>query len=158
MYDDLQVWFTIIKKYISETAFIESGRVYVKELGIVEVPLFDSELTMKLINLNPHLLENVHFDWRVNGDEHFTIERSFSIALYEQLMQEQAFYKSENAAAVQQSGQEAIRSIIGALQAMGFGVITEAFDLPPTEPEQTKPIPDTAQRELFRHALLDSAY
>lgn len=149
MYDDLHIWFTLIQRFVSFTAFIEDGRVYTKEAGIVEMPMYDAATVLSLMNRNAHLLDTMYRDWRALDTE-FRVERSFCVALFEQCMKEDAIKEQMSQEQIEAAMQPAIQSIIDVLSGMGFQVLTSADDLF-AFPTAAKP-----QEELFQSALFTS--
>lgn len=127
MYDNLQLWFRLIHRFVSQTAFIEDDRVYIKEGGIVQIPVFDPETVMMFMNDHPHLLEDLYAEWRTTGDDpSWSVQREFSIILFEDMLEQDAM--AEKLKAVPQMSAEmenAMAQILGALANMGIGVINE---------------------------------
>lgn len=156
MYDDLQVWFTLIQKFVSETAFIEDGRVYVKVHGIQEIPLYDPATFVALLNYNPHLLPATYEAWRINDENR--IERGFCIALFEQVLQEEQMRKHISAEQITATAREAMQQIVQSLAAAGFVIMNEtgdpAFDV---NPVQAAPVADEPKTQsIFQQALFSS--
>jgi hypothetical protein len=77
---ELLMWFALVQKNISETAFIDEGRVYIRDLGIIEVPLFEAEAVLRLMNYAPHLLGNVYKAWEKGSET--SIQLAFCQELY----------------------------------------------------------------------------
>jgi len=153
MYDNLQVWFQLVQRFISTTAFIDDDRVYIKEGGIIEIPMFDAETVMMFMNDHPHLTEDLFNEWRLTGDDPtFSIQREFSIILFEDMLEQDEAAKVRATFGDVHSGtgeENAVAAIINALASMGFSILNQTDNPkfgPIVKPEQERP-------ELFQHAL-----
>lgn len=84
MYDELDLWLALVRKYISEEAFVFDGEVYVNASPInhIHYKLFDPVVVMSWMNMSTHLLADAA-DVAVR-DEPVNIARAFCIALYEE--------------------------------------------------------------------------
>ena len=129
MYDNLQLWFQLVQRFVSNTAFIEDDRVYIKEAGIVEVPVFDANVVMKLMNQHPHLLEELYAEWRLTGDEPtWNVQREFSIIVFEDMLEQDRMAEAMKAASaiedrLQKPMEDAMEGLVRLLNGMGFKII-----------------------------------
>jgi hypothetical protein len=127
MYDNLSLWFQLVQRFVSVTAFVEDDRVYIKEAGITEVPLFDPAVVMKLMNQHPHLLEDLYAEWRTQADE-FNAAREFSIILFEDMLEQDqasAARAQLDQGLVLNAEEDAIADIVHTLLQMGFNVLNQ---------------------------------
>lgn len=151
MTDNLTMWYTLVQEFISETAFIEDGRVYIKELGIQEVPYLDPATVLQLMNYNPHHLENVYKD--LFRGESISVEQSFVEAVYIQFVSEQQFNTPAFNTAIDAAAAGAVNELINMFKSMGFHV--EASDdvlqqlAQATQPVQQDRKPGLIQSALF---------
>lgn len=161
MYDDLLVWFTLVQKYVSNTAFIEDGRVYIRDGGIHEVPVYDPATFVQFLNFNPHLLPATYEAWRQRDENR--IERGFCIALYEQTIEEERIRASVPASVITEAGQSAMRQLVTALAGMGFEVMMSPecraeldAEVPDPAPVAEFPLKGKPINEIFQSALFAS--
>lgn len=148
MYDNLTLWFQLVQRFISQTAFVEDDRVYIKEAGITEIPVFDPAVVMKLMNQFPHLLNELYNEWRI-GAEDFNVQREFSIIVLEDMLEQDvvAAKRAEiSEDEVRGIEEDAMAGIVNLLVGMGFNILNHTDN--PRFGERTEIIKSGGQFQL----------